>query len=149
MPITGYMYADDVALTCSDNQTLVIEHTISKDLNCVSVTNNNFERLRYDYLLYFYAYVTDVAYVPEVESRTQLSRPRTHKKSKAKDRPPRGQGPRSQGSSVLQKKRSPNFFRRPPKVQKKVFARGDAAGVLQKKGLPNFFARFLPISKVK
>ena len=29
-------YADDVALTCSDNQTAVIEHTISKDLDCVS-----------------------------------------------------------------------------------------------------------------
>ena len=31
-----YMYADDVALTCSGNQTAVIEHTISKDLDCVS-----------------------------------------------------------------------------------------------------------------
>ena len=30
------MYADDVALTCSDNQTSEIEHTISKDLDCVS-----------------------------------------------------------------------------------------------------------------
>ena len=30
------MYADDVALTCSDNQTVVIEHTISKDVDCVS-----------------------------------------------------------------------------------------------------------------
>ena len=31
-----YRYADDVAQTCSDNQTAVIEHTISKDLDCVS-----------------------------------------------------------------------------------------------------------------
>ena len=32
-----YMYADNVALTCSDKQTSVIKNTISKDLDCMSV----------------------------------------------------------------------------------------------------------------
>ena len=31
-----HIYADDVALTCSDKQTSVIEHPIFKDLDCVS-----------------------------------------------------------------------------------------------------------------
>ena len=31
-----YLYADDVALTCTDKQISVIEHNISKDLECVS-----------------------------------------------------------------------------------------------------------------
>ena len=32
----GPMYADDVALTCPDKQISVIEHTISKELDCES-----------------------------------------------------------------------------------------------------------------
>ena len=31
-----YMYVDDVERTCSDKQTSVMEHTISKDLDCMS-----------------------------------------------------------------------------------------------------------------
>ena len=66
---------------------------------------------------------------PEVESRTQGSRPRprTQKnfETKAKDRPSRGQGqgPRTQ-TQVFSKKRSSKFF----------FRRS------QKKGLQNFFS---------
>ena len=74
-------------------------------------------------------------YVPEVESKTQGSRPRTQKKSEAKakdspsqDRYSRGQvqecsrpRPRTKdtSASTLQKKSSQNFFRRSP--QKNVF----------------------------
>ena len=76
--------------------------------------------------------------IPEVESRTQGSRPRprprTQKKSEAKakakdslseDRHSRGQGqgPRTQSASALQKKKkkrsSQKFFRRSPKKKKK------------------------------
>ena len=63
--------------------------------------------------------------VAEVESRTQGLRPRTQKKSKAKDslskdRNARGQGPRTQAQVLSKKKRSSQkFFRQSP--QKNVF----------------------------
>ena len=72
-------------------------------------------------------YVYSSRRLPEVESRTQGSRPRTQKESEAKDSPTedrfsRGQGPRTKdtSTSVLQKKRSSQkFFRRSP--EKNVF----------------------------
>ena len=84
---------------------------------------------------------------PEVESRTQGSRPRTQKKSKAKDSlsedgHSRGQGqecsrPRTKdtSASALQKKRSSqNFFRRSPKKKssQKFFWRSPQKNVFQK-----------------
>ena len=73
--------------------------------------------------------------VPEAESRTQSSRPRTQKKSeaKAKDRPSedkpleakdrrargQGQGPKTQAQVLSKKKVFPKFFRQSP--QKNVF----------------------------
>ena len=53
--------------------------------------------------------------LPEVESRTQGSRPRTQKnfEAKAEDRPSPGQGPRTQTQVFSEKKRSSKiFFRR-------------------------------------
>ena len=56
-------------------------------------------------------------HTPEVESRTQGSRPRTQKKSEAKakespseDRTSRGQGPRTQAQVFSKKKSLQNFF---------------------------------------
>ena len=77
-------------------------------------------------------------YLPEVESRTQGSRPRTQKNPRprtafprtdtleAKDRNARGQGPRTQSASALQKKKkrsSQKFFKRSPlkNVFQKIF----------------------------
>ena len=61
--------------------------------------------------------------LPEVESRTQGSRPRTQKKSKAKDslsedRHSRGQGHKRK-CSPKKKRSSQKFFRRSPKKKKK------------------------------
>ena len=98
----------------------------------------------------------------EVESRTQGSRPRprTQKKfeSKAKDRPSRGQGPRTQTQVFSKKKMTPKiFFRRSQKkdLQKillgkkglqKVFFRRSLLEETKKKGLCRFSARFLAFS---
>ena len=62
---------------------------------------------------------------PEVESRTQGSRPRTQKNFEAKDKPSRGQGPRTQTQVFSKKKKD---------LQK--FVSGD---LKKKQGLQNFF----------
>ena len=95
-----------------------------------------------------------------MESRTQGSRPRprTQKNFKAKDRPSRGQGPRTQAQVFSKKKRfSKNFFNRSQKkglqkffsrekVFKLFFFSGDFHLRKTKKGLRKFSARFLSLS---
>ena len=41
-----------------------IQHNASTLVTYLTVTNNNFEYLRYDYLLYFNAHVTDLLLLP-------------------------------------------------------------------------------------
>ena len=93
------------------------------------------------------------SFVPEVESRTQGSRPRprTQKNPKpraafprtdtleAKDRNARGQGPRTQAQVLSKKKKrsSQKFFRRSPKIKikrssQKFFRRSPQKDVFQK-----------------
>ena len=106
--------------------------------------------LKYDWQLFVARYVCG----PEVESRTQGSRPRTQKNFEARDRPSRGQGLRTQAqvfsktkegfekffSSNLKKK-----FLQAKKVFKNFFS-GDFHLRKTKKGLRKFSARFLALS---
>ena len=73
---------------------------------------------------------------PEVESRTQGSRPRTQKNFEAKDKPSRGQGPRTQTQVFSKKKRSSKicFRRSQKKTRSSKFFSGE-------KGFQKFFVR--------
>ena len=59
---------------------------------------------------------------PEVESRTQGSRPRTQKNFEAKDRPSRGQGPRTQTQDFSKKKKGLQKFFSGKKGLQKIFS---------------------------
>ena len=100
-------------------------------------------------------------YIPEVESRTQGSRPRprTQKNFEAKDKPSRGQGQgtRTQAQVFSKKKVFKKIFQVISKLglQKKfqakmvfkIFFLGDFHVRKAKKGLCKFSARFLALSK--
>ena len=78
-------------------------------------------------------------WLSERESRTQGSRPRTQKNFEAKDKPSRGQEPRTQTQVFSKKKKGPqNFFYLKKKGLKKKMSSKFFSG---EKGLQKFFFR--------
>ena len=155
--ISSTLFADDTYLALSDKSLVSLETKVNTLLQNIDIwlRRNKFS-LNY----------SKTTYLPEVESRTQGSRPRprprTEKKSEAKakakdslseDRHSRGQGqecsrprPRTKDTKrkcspkkKKKKRSSQKFFRRSPKKKKKVFTKIFQA-ISTKKRFPKNFS---------